>query len=547
MEINQLLNNITNTCQEHMQSGEWTKLDAMRYAYVTLGRELSKSARFFFSIEGKYGEHGLSVEEMKQIHYANSGYEVTCYVSAKMLKDIFSKLGIESTIIQSEHSRPYVSEGDVLDIYHSYLLCKGDDDKKYFLSLNSDLVNIKLNAATEHFGVKIPYYYNGKQSYQGPEIEHEELSSKEILELDKKIGYAIPIINPTTNQETYIYAMVNDPKHDLYGRQKEPYDYLFSQMANLDQGFSNGYDSLFENFKDKKGNPKLNLAELTLEELREVEWYVFESCLELVKSNMNVTGNDEKERFIQLFDTLKLDIKKLKAESSKYVQEIKNESNADVAEKIQTNPFRTLSTAISFIDTIERMVEASKSGEPSDKQKANLRYLYNENKQKVAKLFLTQEIIDMYCGDKNPSSEFIVYKILNSMENDFECSTSRSCSYRPIFSTKMEAVEQAKFLKDYLRNLLKLEFPTEKDFKSRIMFSSLAEIGNPDKNAFMIYVMPDQKHPTDLSYSMVYNPEKNTIDKASILAITQKYKILSKSLNEKISPPSATPKSLTED
>ena len=547
MEINQLLNNITNTCKEQMQSGDWNKLDAMRYAYVTLGKELSKSARFFFSIEGKYGEHGLTVEEMKQIHYANSGYEVTCYVSAKMLKDIFSKLGIESTIIQSAHSRPYISEGDVLDIYHSYLLCKDDDDKKYFFSLNSDLVNIKLNAATEHFGVKIPYYYNGKQSYQGDEIEHESLTPKELLEIDKKIGYAIPIHNPTTNEDTYIYAMVNDPKHDIYGRQKEPYDYLFSQMANLDQGFSKGYDSLFENFKDKNGNPKLNLTDLTLEEVRSVEWYVFESCLELVKSNMNITSNDEKDRFFKLFDTLKLDIKKLKAESSKYVQEIKNASNADIIENTQTNPFRTLSTAVSFIDTIERMIEASKSGELDDKQRANLRFLYNENKQKVSKLFLTQEIIDMYCGDKNPSNEFVVYKILNSMENDFECSTSRTCSYRPIFSTKMEAVEQAKFLKDYLRNLLKLEFPSEKDFQSRIMFSSLAELNNPDKNAFMIYVMSAEDQPNELSYSMIYNPETNTIDKASVLAIRQKYKILSKSLNEKLSPPSATPKTLTEE
>ena len=547
MEIKELLNNITKTCQTNMQSGNWGKNDAMRYAYITLGRELSKSARFFFSIEGKYGEHGLSVEEMKNIHYADAGYEVTCYVSAKMLKDIFSKLGIESTIIQSAFSRPYTSEGDVLDIYHSYLLCTGDDNKKYFLSLNSDLVNIKLNAAPEHFAIKIPYIYNGKQNYQGEEIEHDILTPKELLEIDKKIGYAIPIYNPITGKEEHIYAMVNDPKHDIYGRQKEPYDYLFAQMANLDQGFSDGFESLFENFTDKKGNPVQNYSDLSLEQLREVEWYIFESCLELLKANMNITGDKEKEHFIKLFDTLKLDVKGLKAASYKYVQSLLDESSEDMINNVQTNPYRILSTAVSFIDNIERMIEASKSPNTTEKERTKLRYMYNENKQKVSKLFLTQEILDMYCGNKNPTNEFVVYKILNSMENDFECSTSRTCSYRPVFASQMQAVEQAKFLKDYLRNLLKLEFPTDKDFQSRIMFSSLSELNNPDKNAFMIYVMSDEEHPTEISYSMVYNPETNTIDRASILAIRQKYKILSRSLNEKLFPPSSTPKQKDEE
>lgn len=547
MEIKDLLNNITKTCLTNMQSGNWGKNDAMRYAYVTLGKDLSKSARFFFSIEGKYGEHGLSVEEMKNIHYADAGYEVTCYVSAKMLKDIFSKLGIESTIIQSAYSRPYTSEGDVLDIYHSYLLCTGDDNKKYFLSLNSDLVNIKLNAAPEHFAVKVPYIYNGKQSYQGDEIDHDTLTPKQLLEIDKKIGYAIPIYNPTTGKEDYIYAMVNDPKHDIYGRQKEPYDYLFAQMANLDQGFSDGFESLFENFKDKKGNPVQNYSDLSLEQLREVEWYVFESCLELLKSNMNISGNSEKEQFISLFDTLHLDLQKLKSASNQYVQSILNDSNKTSINHVQTNPYRILSTAVSFIDNIERMIVASNSPNITEKEKTKLRCMYNENKQKVSKLFLSQEIIDLYCGNKNPSNEFVVYKILNSMENDFECSTSRTCDYRPVFSTNMQAVEQAKFLKDYLRNLLKLEFPTEKDFQSRIMFSTLSELKNPDKNAFMIYVMSAEEKPTETSYSMIYNPESNTIDKASILAIRQKYKILSRTLNEKLSPPSSTPKIKDEE
>ena len=510
-----------------MSSGNWGKNEAMRYAYVTLGNELSKSAKFFFSVEGKYGEHGLSVEEMKQIHYANSGYEVTCYVSAKMLKDIFEELGIESHILQSAFARPYHSDGKVLDIYHSYLLCTGDEGKKYFLSLNSDLVNIKLNAAPEHFGVDIPYIYNGKQNYQGDEIHNDVFTPAELLEIDKKIGYAIPIYNPQTGKEMYIYANVNDPKHDIYGRQKLPYDYLISQLPYLDQGFTMGYENLFRSFK------KTNFSELTTNELREVEWFVFNRCLGLVGSNLKLDKVDS-SRFLQFFNSPNLDTKKLSAESSKFVQEIVNDSNRKVAENVQTNPFRTLSQAIKLINLIEKISDPEIAKTANDKERANLRYLYEENLTKVQLMFLSQETLDKYMGDKNPTNEFLVEKILGCMEEDFECSTSKVCSYRPTISTKMHAVEQAKFLKDYLRTRLKLELPSESDFQARIMFSTLAEIDNPDKNAFMIYVKSKDNNPKIHSYSMIYDPESNTIVPASIPKIRNKYKILSKTVNAQI-------------
>lgn len=532
MEIKELLQQITDTCKKEMSSGNWGKNEAMRYAYVTLGKDLSKSAKFFFSIEGKYGEHGLSVEEMKQIHYADSGKEVTCYVSAKMLKDIFSKLGIESTIVQSAFARPYYSDDGVLDIYHSYLLCTGDDNKKYFLSLNSDLVNIKLNAAPEHFGVDVPYIYNGKQSYQGDKINNASFTPEELLEIDKKIGYAIQLFDPSTGKEIHTYANLNDPKHDVYGKQKLPHDYLMASLPYLDQNFTFDFENMIHSFKNKDGSQKERFTDFTIEEVREVEWFVFNRCLDLVMKTFGIKEVDI-NKFLDIFDNPELDTQKLTAESNSFVQNNIDKKHPAYS-PVQTNPFRTLSQAIKLITAIEKISDSNATKDLSEIKRAELRSFYVENKNKVSMLFLSQETIDKYTGDKNASNEFLVEKILASMEEDFECSTSRVCQYRPVFATNMQAVEQAKFLKDYLRNLLKLELPTESDFQSRIMFSSLAEIGNPDKNAFMIYVKSKDNDPNIHSYSMVYNPETNTIDPASIPKIRFKYKILSKTVNAQI-------------
>lgn len=539
MEIKNLLQKIITTCKTHIDSGNWSKNEAIRYAYITLGKEISKSAKFFFSLEGKYGEHGLSVEEMKQIHYAINGYEVTCYVTARMLKSIFSEIGIESQIIQSEFSRPYISDGQTLDIFHSYLICVGDDDKKYFLSLNSDLVNIKLNAATEHFATDVPYEFNDRQTYQGEKIDHSVIEPAELLEIDKKIGYTLPVYNPSTGNVVHIYANINDTKHDVFGKQKEPYDYFLMSLSSLDQNFLNNYERLFDSFKRADGSSKTNFSELDLDEIRQLEWHIFNECLKLIKQYLNIT-TDEQNRFFDLFNREDLNLDELKIEVKKYIQENLNKENSATLSNIQTNPYRISSIAISFIDIIETFTTPEKIQFMSETDRYKLRLQYEEIKQKTSKLFISQETIDMYCGKRTPSNEFLVTKLLTCIEHDFECATSKVCAYRPIISTKMKSVEQARFLKEYLRTILKLEFPTDADFQKRIMFSSLAEINNPNKNAFIIHVKNEDDNSDEPSYSMIYNPETNTIALTNVLALRQRYKILSKTVNSKIYPSSGS-------
>lgn len=475
MEIEEVKNRITNTCKEHMQKGEWGKNEAMRYAYIELGKHISKSAKFFFSCEGKYGDCGLSVADMKNIHFANSGKEVTCYVSAKMLKDIFSDLGIGSEIIQSFMPREYARNGEVLNIYHSYLVCEGDNNKKYFLSPNTDLINVKFNFPLEHFANVVPYLYNGIQTYQGEEIDADSLTPEQLLEIDKKIGYAFPLKNIYDGKTYYVYAN-NDRAHDVFGKQQvQAEQYLFDQIQTRDRDFLNGYTSLFQSFQ-KDGVQKTNFSQLNKNETRQIEWYVFNRCLNLAKEKMNIGEDKIDEEFFKIFNQANLDLKKLQQETKRYISGNLNPSNNFVLNDIQQNPFRITSTAIMLLTYIENVTNPEFVNNLSKPEKANQMRIYQELMQNVSKLFLTQPNLERYMGDKDPTNLFVMKKIKNCIEKDFECETSKTCGYRPEFC-KMGAVEQATFMKKYLRSILKPEFSNDDEFLPRIMFSAMSEKG----------------------------------------------------------------------
>ena len=165
----------------------WNKNDIMRFVYIQLGSKLSKSMDFFYSREGKYGHNGLTIKQMKKIHEQQANFEVTCKVTAQMLKRIYDAVGINCEIRNSVTPQIYEHNGEPYPIYHSYLIAQGEKEKLYFLSLNNDLVNIKSNAKTSCFGAKIPYFYNGTQNYPGNEILYSTFSAKELLQIDKKI------------------------------------------------------------------------------------------------------------------------------------------------------------------------------------------------------------------------------------------------------------------------------------------------------------------------------------------------------------------------
>lgn len=527
MEIEQFLKQITETCKKHMDSNEWSKNDAMRYAYVTLGKQLSKSARFFYSMEGKYGQCGLSVEEMKNIHYANASYEVTCNVSANMLKTIFDELGIKSTILYSVDGVSYSVNGETLNVYHSYLLCEGNEGKKYFMSINSDLVNLKFNFKTDHFANDVPYVFNGVQTYQGENVNSSKLSQQEIFEIDSKIGYAFPITDK--GKIKYIYANY-DPSRDHEGKKRKPEEmYLMDNINSLDGYFISGLNKLFSSFVNPDGSEKTNFSELTNEEIRSVEWYVYSSSLNLIKKILHINLDDEifSKEISDLFGEVPLDLEKIKLKTKELIN---NYNGSESDEKIakRENPFVITSTALLLVRAIEDISNPQKTQTETERNK--LFGFYQDQLKKVALLFVSSDELEQYTGDNHPSNTFLINKIKHYIEKDFECATSASCGYLPEFCTKLGLVEQSTFLKSYLKTILNLELSTETNFKERILFTTISELSNPDSCAFLIHVMSESGTKTEPLYSLIYDPKINQIQFQSFLSICSKYRIMSKSV-----------------
>lgn len=533
MKIEEIIEQIVEKCKKQMSCGEWGKNDAMRYAYIELGKHISKSSRFFFSLEGKYGDAGLSVEEMRNIHYADSSKEVTCYVTAKMLKTIFTQLGIESHILQSVQPRIYEGDGETLKIYHSYLVGTGDDDKKYFMSLNSDLVNIKFNFKPEHFADAVPYYYNGYQTYIGDEIDFSTLSPKELLEIDSRIGYAFLAEDYQDEKLKYIYAS-SDYSHDVFGRQlKQAENYLNSQLEKIDERFLKKYNDLIWSFKFSNGKTKDKFTDFSKEETREIQKFIFFKCLNLIDEKYGAKNHFANvNEFEKFFDEDEID-------RAGWKKDVNNLINKHIKENLDNslfskddfhNPFKTMHFAVNLVSYVENVSNPEFGKKLSQKEKFMRRKFYDECLKNISKQFVPKEILEKYLGDKNPSNLFLVEKIKNYVVRDFECETSAECEYLPEFCYRFGTVEQATYLKKYLRTILKPELPDEKDFLSRIMFSAVASYRNSNEYAFLIHIKGNEKDKTEPVYSLLYDPKTNQLTKTSFLDLRMKYKILSKTV-----------------
>lgn len=526
MNIEQIIEQIVEKCKRKMSCGAWGKNDAMRYAYIELGKHISKSSRFFFSLEGKFGDAGLTVEEMKNIHYSDMSAEVTCYVTAKMLKDIFTMIGIESHILQSLHARTYEGEGETLKIYHSYLVGTGDEEKKYFMSLNSDLVNIKFNFKPEHFANVVPYVYHGEQTYMGEEIDFSTLSPKELLEIDSKIGYAIPIEDIQGEKRVHVYAN-RDYSHDMFGRQlNQAEEYLDSQLKKLDERFLKEYYEKVLSFKFENGEIKERFTEFSKAEKLEIQKFVFFKCLNLVDERLGI--EDSSWKFEKFFDSEDVYFAKLKEFANSHIQQ--NLNGRMISKTAYHNPFKVISFAVSFANYVEKVTNPEVVKNLSQKNRLDLRMFYERVLNNISKQFVPEETLAKYRGDKNPSNLFLVEKIKNYFMDDFECETSAECSYLPEFCYKFGTIEQATHLKKYLRAILRPELPDEKDFLSRIMFSTVENYRKSGEYAFLIHIKGNEKDKTEPVYSLLYNPKTNQLTKTSFLELRVNYKILSKTV-----------------
>ena len=174
----------------------WNKDEKIRYVYITLGKLMSKNVKFFYSLGNKLATENYSYDEIKHVYEDENtdSLSVICKSSCLILKSIFDKLNIDCKLIQTIEYNRIKKEGKEIDIYHWFICCTGENDRKYFLTLVPDLCNIQFNMPTKHFANNIDYERLNKkgeivQVYQGEKINNHFMTDEEIKKLDVTIGY----------------------------------------------------------------------------------------------------------------------------------------------------------------------------------------------------------------------------------------------------------------------------------------------------------------------------------------------------------------------
>lgn len=193
--VNYLINKIVNSIDK-----SWNKNEIIRYVYISLGKELCKDVKFFYSLDKKMEDYSYTFDSLRELYEPRNveTYKVICKSAAMVLKSIFDRLGIESSLIKTVSGNPFIDKEsfELLTVYHWFICVSGEKDKKYFMTLVPDLMNIQFNLPTEHFANNIEYKreVDGKlvQVYEGEEIKASIMSDEEIKLIDEKIGYIKP-------------------------------------------------------------------------------------------------------------------------------------------------------------------------------------------------------------------------------------------------------------------------------------------------------------------------------------------------------------------
>ena len=155
---------------------EWNKLEIIRFVYLKVGKYLEKNTDFF--LNDKLESLKISDEDIKRIYTDdkiavanrnnNYSYQIICKSAALVLKGIFDRLNIKSTMVHTC--------GKEDEIRHWFLVVSDDNYKQYYLTLAADLPYIKNEFPTHHFANSIPYFNITQNS-----ISKNEDKSKESL------------------------------------------------------------------------------------------------------------------------------------------------------------------------------------------------------------------------------------------------------------------------------------------------------------------------------------------------------------------------------
>lgn len=534
MNINELMDKIVKKAKIGIEYLGWDKDDTIRFIYISLGKEISKNIKFFYSAEKKYDEENrLNISQMQKIHESDAAFEVTCRVSAKMLVNMLNRVGIEAKIKQTVESDKYqqnIESNEEYDIYHYFVSCIGEQGKNYFLTLNADLINIKFGFATEHFATNIPYYVidiktgdfkldeNGEKIpyYQGEKVDNTIMTDEKLREIDQKIEY---LTNFGENMYDYIPDLSSIHKKEINDK------YIDALIIVDNHDFYKGLEELFS----KLG--KENLKNLTNSELAEVETYICYKSISLIESKLSSKlDNEIKDKINNLVLQKKFDL--VRCELNKFISNMLKENKIGINEdEVYGNPFAISSAMINLLNSIEILV---KSNTPKEKKENSAKY--KNSLHNLLKYFVDQSKLRRNKSnvERNPiNNNFLYQKLKMLFIRDFECEETSKTGYLPDFC-KYGIMEQQNFIKEYIKKIFQVELKSNDKFQGRILFSSMALDESLDNYCFLIGIYNDTKL-EEHSYFFIYNPLTNTIkEDIPALELILNYKVFSQTVNKKL-------------
>lgn len=426
-----MINNLFDIIFTINSHADWPKNAKIRYAYIELGKLVHKDTWFFYTVKNKLLNDKKSLrysdDIVEQMLSTDEGfdYSVICKNAANMLGFIFRNTGIKYEMKRSFEPEIYNSDNKTIAVYHYFLVVEGDENKKYFLTLNPDLANIQIGRKTSHFANMIPYrihraYTNpdGKienrlvQYYEGEEIDASYLTDEEIFELDKIIGHNFEYLygDETPYYTDYFFKLLKD----AYEYNKEYYmeiacdTQFFVDVCELANGKT--IDEL-DSDEDKKTIDILNndviieqsLDKVPLEQLEMVKQYVFVSVLQFFKGRFDVEFNIDS--YFDLlenrdYDTITRNFKMF------FVQNIGVDKLANEYKIL--DPLRKIEKLRDFLKAIDIVIY----------DKGNQNY-----KQACDNFFKYLKIISLIFVDENkfadnkkmPTSEYIAFKLYKSL------------------------------------------------------------------------------------------------------------------------------------
>lgn len=388
-------------------NSNWTTNEKIRYVYIEVGKKLAKDITFFYSLGNKINEESLSIDELKK-RYKNDkivNNKVICKSAAMILKKIYDKIGVQCKLMQSSDYQVIGNEQESFELYHWFLCCNGDNNKKYFLTLIPDLMNIQNGWQTEHFATSISYYRSeedeksGKGSYFGERIYEEIMDSTELEQLDMRIGYLKPkncdIKVPEKGKldiEDFIYYE-NGRKKSGITQQQSPFIYenIIDHVSSK-KGYTNilaeetdFYNEAFE-FKNKDGII-INFLEMPLISISEEDIRYWVELLQRKTIDNSDLAEDIKEKMLYQIERIGNKL----IENKRAILEIKNNKKLlSNLEKNQNNE----EEYYHLVDNIKSMEKKAL------KNIQHARSLLHE----VSRNFLSQK----YLPQKNHSTEYII-------------------------------------------------------------------------------------------------------------------------------------------